>query len=66
MIYIPTSNAIWERAAELAWTLDRQGILLPAQDLLIAAHALQADAAILTHDAHFQAIPGLRVIDHLE
>jgi predicted nucleic acid-binding protein len=65
MIYIPTTNQIWERAAQLAWSLDRQGVILPAQDILIAAHALQADATVLTHDAHFNAIPGLRVIDRL-
>ncbi len=66
MIFIPTTPQIWERAAHLAWSLDRQGRVLPGPDLLIAAHALQTNAAILTHDAHFQAIPGLRVIDRLE
>jgi predicted nucleic acid-binding protein len=61
MIYIPTNNAIWERATHLAWALDRQGMTLPAQDLLIAACALHAGATVLTRDEHFQAIPGLRV-----
>ncbi|HXC02466.1 MAG TPA: PIN domain-containing protein [Opitutaceae bacterium] len=65
MIYVPTGNSVWERAAQLAWSLDRKGVVLPAPDLLIAACALQADATVLTADAHFQAIPGLRVIDHL-
>ncbi|MBK9989424.1 MAG: PIN domain-containing protein [Verrucomicrobia bacterium] len=65
MIYVPTTNQIWERTAQLAWTLDRQGVILPAQDILIAAHALQTDAAVLTHDAHFRSIPGLRVINRL-
>lgn len=65
MIFIPTSNQIWERATHLAWSLDRQGIVLPAQDVLIAAHALQTDAAVLTFDAHFSSVPGLRVIDEL-
>ncbi len=66
MIFIPTTNQIWERAAQLAWALDRQGLVIPAQDILIAAHALQAEATVLTHDAHFSSIPGLRVIDHLQ
>jgi len=66
MIYIPTTNQIWESAARLAWSLDRQGVVLPAPDLLIAAHALQADATLLTHDAHFSSISGLRVVDQLE
>lgn len=65
MIYIPTNNQIWERATQLAWSLDRRGVTLPAQDLIIAACALQADAAVLTADAHFSKIPGLRVIDSL-
>ena len=66
MIFIPTTNPVWERAAQLAWSLDRQGRVLPAQDILIAAHALQVNAAVLTADAHFQQIPGLRILDRLE
>lgn len=66
MIFIPTTNQIWERATQLAWALDRQGRTLPAQDILIAAHALQAGATVLTLDAHFQQIPGLRVITRLD
>lgn len=65
MIYVPTTNAVWDRATQLAWSLDRQGRTLPAQDLLIAACALHADATVLTRDAHFQQIPGLRTIDRL-
>ena len=66
MIFIPTTSQIWERAAQLAWSLDRQGIVLPSPDLLIAACALQAQATVLTADAHFQKIPGLRVLEKLE
>jgi len=66
MIFIPTTNQIWERAAQLAWSLDRQGVILPAQDILIAAHALQTEATVLTLDAHISSIPGLRVTDHLQ
>jgi predicted nucleic acid-binding protein len=65
MIFIPTSNQIWERATQLAWSLDRRGIVLPAPDVLIAAHALQTNATVLTFDAHFHSIPGLQVVDHL-
>ena len=64
MLYVTTGNSVWERVSQLAWSLDRRGIVLPAQDLLIATCALQADAAVLTAAAHFQKIPGLRVIDH--
>ena len=66
MIFQPTTNQIWERATHLAWSLDRQGIVLPAQDLIIAACALQIGATVLTADAHFRSIPGLTVIGSLE
>lgn len=66
MIYVPTTNAIWERTTQFAWSLDRQGIVLTAQDLLIAACALQANATVLTRDAHFASIPGLRVLAKLD
>lgn len=65
MIYLPTTNAVWERVARLAWSLDRQGIVLNLPDLVIAATALEADATVLTFDAHFQKIPGLRAVDRL-
>ncbi len=65
MIYVPTTNQIWERVTQLAWSLDRQGVVLPAPDLIIAACALQAGATVFTHDAHFRSVPGLTVIDAL-
>lgn len=65
MRLIATSPEIWAHAAQLAWSLDRRGHVLPAADLLLAAHALHAGATLLTRDAHFQIIPGLSVIDRL-
>jgi predicted nucleic acid-binding protein len=65
MIFVPTTSQIWERAAHLAWSLDRQGRVLPAPDLIIAACALHAGAAVLTADAHFREIPGLTVLESL-
>jgi len=65
MIYIQATSQIWQRATHLAWALDRQGAVLPASDVLIAACALQAGAAVLSRDAHFRKIPGLDVRDHL-
>jgi predicted nucleic acid-binding protein len=66
MIFLPATSQVWERATHLAWSLDRQGRTLPAQDLLIAACALHAGAAVLTADAHFHSIPGLQVLESLE
>ena len=65
MLFIPTTQQLWEHAVELAWSLDRRGHVLPAPDLMLAAHALHAGATLLTRDAHFRLIPGLRVIDRL-
>ena len=65
MIFINTTQAVWERAGRLAWALDRQGIVLPAPDLVVAATALQAGAAVLTYDHHFKSVPGLEVVGSL-
>lgn len=65
MPFIGAGNSTWEHATQLAWSLDRRGIVLPAPDLLIAACALQARATVLTADAHFHQIPGVRVIASL-
>ena len=65
MPYIATGISVWERTGQLAWALDRKGIVLPVSDLLIAACALHVNAAVLTLDAHFQEIQGLRVVDAL-
>jgi predicted nucleic acid-binding protein len=35
-------------------------------DLLIAACALQADAAVFTPELHFQLVPGLRTLSRLD
>jgi len=53
MIYLPTPNGVWEYAAEMAWTLDRRGSVIPAQDIVIAAVCLSRGARLLTPE-----IPG--------
>jgi predicted nucleic acid-binding protein len=65
MSFIAVGMSTWERATQLAWSLDRRGIVLPAPDVLIAACALQVGAFVLTADAHFKEIPGLRVMEEL-
>ncbi len=64
--FVPTSNQIWANATEIAWALDRRGKVLPAQDVLIAAHALKFGGSILTSDQHFYDIPGIRVYNPAE
>jgi len=62
MIFLPTGSAVWEQAAKLAWTLDRKGRVIPAQDILIAAACLAGESRLLTHDRHFGEIPGLSLV----
>ena len=62
MINIPSDNRLWSEATDLAWNLDRKGITIPGADAVIAASALRSGAAVMTSDAHFSRIEGLRVI----
>jgi len=66
MVYLETSNSVWECAARLAWELDRKGRVIPTQDIVIAAACLTCGARLLTQDAHFSEIPGLAVVPALE
>ena len=63
MIHVPARKRLWENASQLAWQLDRKGLVLPAQDILIACCARQVGAAVMTSNRHFHSIPELEVID---
>lgn len=63
---IQTTSKVWDLATDIALALDRRGTPIPPQDSLIAAHALQAGAAVLTLDRDFRRIPGLTVLDSLD
>jgi len=39
----------------------KSGKPLPINDVWIAAHALETGAVVVTYDAHFKSIPGLRL-----
>ena len=65
MLYLESSRDRWEETLAMAWSLDRQGILVPIQDLHIAALALHAGAVVLTYDTHFQRVPGLDATDRV-
>ena len=65
MRYIPTTNVVWENTAELAWQLDRQGKILPIQDIHIAACAMAINAVVLTYNQHFHEIPGIDATDRI-
>ncbi|MBM3471485.1 MAG: type II toxin-antitoxin system VapC family toxin [Armatimonadetes bacterium] len=56
---------IAERWAELFATLSRLGRMIPANDLAVAATALHLGFGVLAGpqgDAHFRAVPDLRVL----
>lgn len=64
-VFLNQSPATWEHVARLTWELDRQGKVLPATDLAIAACALEHDVPVLTFDKHFRSIPGVITLDSL-
>ena len=65
MLYVPTDNKLWAEAEALLWRLDRDGINLPLQDVVIAVCARRIAAVVLTHDHHFHRIPGIRATDRI-
>ena len=58
---VPTDHQLWREAGDLAWELDRKGIVLPVTDLVIAACGKRVNATIISLDAHFSKIPRLKV-----
>lgn len=61
---IEFGTEVAERWAELFSTLSRQGRLIPANDLAVAATALHLGFGVLVgprDEAHFRAVPDLRV-----
>lgn len=61
MTTVDIDNAMWNEAADFAWTLDRRGIVLPLTDLVIACCAMRAGAIVVSSDEHFKQIPDLVV-----
>jgi predicted nucleic acid-binding protein len=66
MINVPTDRRLWEEAEQTLWELDRQGIVLPLTDVVIACSAKRVGAVVLAFDRHFYEIPGIRATDRLE
>ena len=66
MINVPTDNSLWDAVESTAWKLDREGIVLPLTDLVIACCAQRIGAVVLTFDHHFSKIPGVRSVSRLD
>jgi predicted nucleic acid-binding protein len=64
LLIIDFGLSIAERWAELFATLSRQGRLIPANDLAVAATALHLGFGVVVgpqDESHFRSVPGLRV-----
>jgi predicted nucleic acid-binding protein len=59
MLHIPTDHRLWADVEKTAWQLDRTGKILPLTDIIIACCARRIGAVVLTHDRHFDSIPGI-------
>jgi tRNA(fMet)-specific endonuclease VapC len=46
-------------------SLRKEGQPIPMNDVWIAAHAIETGSLLVTYDAHFRAVPGLRLWDEL-
>jgi predicted nucleic acid-binding protein len=66
MINVPTDNQLWSTVEQTLWGLDRRGVVLPLTDVAIGCAAMRIGAVVLTYDKHFDLIPGVRTVDHLE
>jgi len=60
-IEVPLTPEFWDGAWELAWKLDRKGVVLPLSDVCIAHLALSHEAQVISNDHHFTRIPGLKL-----
>ncbi len=58
---VPTDHEVWREAGDLAWELDRKGLILPLTDIVIAICAMRIGATVITRDKHFARIPKLKV-----
>jgi hypothetical protein len=50
------TDAAWDKARELAWTLRDKGLTTPWNDVLIASLAMEWDMRLYADDAHFTAM----------
>lgn len=60
---IPVSSAVADRFAAIFLDLRRKGRPIDTNDIWIAATAMTHDLTVVTNDAHFQLIAGLRIED---
>ena len=57
---VPLSSSVLHGAADLAWSMDRKGHIIPVADVIIAQCAITRGATLVTTDDHFRHVPGLK------
>jgi len=62
LICVPTLSSTWKIAQEISRKLRQIGHPIKNQDIIIAACAQEAGAAVLTRDNDFLQIKGLSVV----
>lgn len=60
---LPWNSAAAHRYADIRAALERSGKPMGNMDMLIAAHALAVEAALVTHDRVFRRVKGLTLED---
>ncbi|HZJ02891.1 MAG TPA: PIN domain-containing protein, partial [Thermoleophilia bacterium] len=63
VVTVPTSAETWNLAARLGFALRRGGAAVPNTDLVIAASALEHEAALIHLDRHFEVIAGVSTLE---
>lgn len=63
IMVLPWTEATGDLYGKLRADMRRSGISLQPLDLLIAAHALESGATLVTSDTAFRHVPGLTVED---
>lgn len=60
---LPWNSAVADRYGQVRAKMERHGKILAAFDMLIAAHAIEVGAILITNDKAFQQITGLHLED---
>lgn len=66
LLVLPLDEAVGAHYAKLRSHLEQAGTPIGANDTLIAAHALALDATLVTANAEFSRVPGLKVENWLK
>jgi tRNA(fMet)-specific endonuclease VapC len=61
LVVLPLDNVVGPHYARLRSQFEQAGTPIGANDTLIAAHALALDATLVSADAAFMRVPGLKV-----